>query len=132
MFEGASYLLFENAKKLRNNMTGAEMMLWMHIREGINGFKVRRQHPIGLYVADFYCHKARLIIELDGSIHNLKDIQIQDKDRQKDLERWGYHVIRFTNKEIQEGIDRVIDEIRKTINTIINSQKQNASSNEGV
>ena len=132
MFEGASHLLFENAKNLRNNMTGAEMMLWMHIREGINGFKVRRQHPIGLYVADFYCHKARLIIELDGSIHNLKDIQIQDKDRQKDLERWGYHVIRFTNKEIQEGIDRVIDEIRKTINTIINSQKQNASSNEGV
>jgi cyclase len=131
MFEGASHLLFENAKNLRNNMTGAEMMLWMHIREGIDGYKFRRQHPIGLYVADFYCHKAKLIIEIDGSIHNLHDVQLQDKQKQTDLERWGYKVIRFTNKEVQQGVDLIINEIRKTINTI-KSQKQNASPNGGV
>jgi hypothetical protein len=56
MFEGASYLLFERAKRLRKNMTAAETVLWMHIKTGINGFKFRRQHPIGQYIADFYCH----------------------------------------------------------------------------
>ena len=131
MFEGASNLLFENAKRLRNNMTGVEIMLWRHLREGIDGYKFRRQHPIGVYVADFYCHKAKLIIELDGSIHNLDEVQIRDRDKQNDLERLGYRVIRFTNKNVQQGIDRVINELRKTIN-IINSQKLDASSNKGV
>jgi cyclase len=70
MFEGASHLIFANARQLRKNMTNAEVILWMHLKEGINNFKIRRQHPIGLYIADFYCHQPKLIIEVDSSIHD--------------------------------------------------------------
>ena len=94
MFEGASPIIFANAKHLRKNMTDAEQVLWFYLKQGINGFKFRRQHPIGIYIADFYCHKAKLIIEVDGSIHNNADIIKSDKIRQKDLEDWGYNVIR--------------------------------------
>jgi len=54
MFEGASFLLFERAKQLRNKMKGAEEVLWNHLRKGINGYKFRRQHPIGTYITDFF------------------------------------------------------------------------------
>ena len=66
MFEGASHLIFANAKLLRKNMTAAETVLWMYLKAGINDCKFRRQHPIGIYIADFYCHKAKLGIEVDG------------------------------------------------------------------
>jgi very-short-patch-repair endonuclease len=68
MFEGASRLIFANAKHLRKNMTATETVLWMYLKVGIDGFKFRRQHPIGLYIADFYCHKAKLIVEVDQFI----------------------------------------------------------------
>ena len=89
MFEGASHLIFENAKHLRKNMTAAEMCLWLHLRDGLNGFKFRRQHPVGLYIADFYCHKAKLIIEVDGSVHNKKDIKELDEIKENELVKWG-------------------------------------------
>ena len=132
MFENASYLLFQNAKELRRTMTNAEMILWLNIRNRINGFKFRRQHPIGNYIADFFCHKAKLIIELDGSIHGLAHVQELDKIRQKDLEKLGYYIIRFTNNDVLLNIEQVIDTIKKTINKLINSQSRNASSTKGV
>src|SRR5881394_1517038 len=100
MFEGANHLIFQNAKELRGNMTAAETVLWMYLRNKINGLKFRRQHPIGIYIADFYCHKAKLIIEVDGSIHNEPEIIKSDKARQKQLEVWGYRIVRFTNQEV--------------------------------
>jgi cyclase len=127
MFEGANYLLFERAKSLRKNMTASEMVLWMHIKEGLNGFKFRRQHPIGLYIADFYCHKAKLIIEVDGSIHDGVEIRQQDKIRQQDLENLGHKVIRFSNEQVLKQIEKVLQSITKTINEIIIIQTQNAS-----
>ncbi len=108
MFEGASHLIFENAKTLRGNMTAAEINLWMYLRKGVNGFKFRRQHPIGIYIADFYCHKAKLIIELDGSIHNIEEVIKNDEERQKELERWGYFVIRSTNKQIMQNQKKLL------------------------
>jgi cyclase len=132
MFEGATHLLFDNAKRLRNTMTDSELALWMYLRKGVNGFKFRRQHPICLYVADFYCHKAKLIVEIDGSVHNLEKVQIQDKNKEEDILRWGYHLVRFTNKEVHQSIDKVIDVIKNTILNIINLQKQNTSPNGGV
>ncbi|MEO6330871.1 MAG: DUF559 domain-containing protein [Ginsengibacter sp.] len=83
MFEGANHLVFGFAKQLRKNMTDAEKVLWMHLKSGIQNFKFRRQHPIGLYVADFFCHKLKLIIEIDGSIHDLEQIKSDDKEREK-------------------------------------------------
>src|SRR5204862_4610532 len=100
MFEGASHLLFEKAKQLRNNMNGTEKILWMHLRNGINGSKFRIQHPIGNYIVDLFCFKAKLVIEIDGSVYIKDEIKEKDINRQKELESLGYTVIRFTNIEI--------------------------------
>ena len=122
MFEGASPLIFENAKQLRENMTAAEMSLWLHLRKGLNGYKFRRQHPIGVYIADFYCHNAKLIIELDGSIHNQNDVKKNDATRQEDLEKWGYAVIRFTNNEVFKQLELMLKKISNKILFINNSK----------
>ena len=128
MFEGASHIIFTNAKHLRKNMTDAETILWVHLKRGINGIKFRRQHPIGLYIADFYCHKAKLIIEVDGSIHNNEDVKESDELRQKELENWGYTIIRFTNKIILECSEKVILEISNIVNSIIQNQLRSTES----
>jgi len=82
MFEGANHLVFGFARELRKDMTDAEKILWTHLKEGIQNLKVRRQHPIGHYVADFYCHKLKLIIEVDGSIHDLEEVKINDDEKE--------------------------------------------------
>ena len=74
MFYGASNLIFENAKLLRNRLTLSESLLWEYLSNKQLGVKFRRQHPISRYIADFYCHEVKLIIELDGSIHNQSEI----------------------------------------------------------
>ena len=125
MFEGASHLIFENAKHLRKTMTDAETVLWMYLKEGINGFKIRRQHPIGLYIADFYCHKVKLIIEVDGTIHDNLEVKETDDARQKELERWGYIIIRFTNQQVMEKAEEVIKIITEKILFLTGLQKQN-------
>ena len=82
MFLGADATIFQNAKALRNAMTPAEDLLWQLLKNNQLGEKFRRQHPIGIYVADFYCHKHQLIIELDGGIHNDSQIAANDVERQ--------------------------------------------------
>ncbi len=125
MFEGATNLIFENAKHLRKNLTEAENILWNHLRKGINGFKFRRQHPIGIYIADFFCHKAKLVIELDGSVHNNEDVKVNDEMRQKDLQNWGYAVIRFKNEQVFKQIDDVLYNISEIVNNIIKNKSPN-------
>jgi len=132
MFEGASYLIFEKAKQLRKNMTPAETVLWMHLKAGLEGYKFRRQHPIGIYIADFYCHRAKLIIELDGSIHQLEEVQQNDNKREADLLEWGYQVIRFSNQEVFNKINFVLNRILADIKLIINNKNLNASPDSGV
>jgi cyclase len=122
MFEGASHLIFENAKQLRENMTAAEMSLWLHLRGGLSGYKFRRQHPIGLYIADFYCHKVKLIVELDGSIHEKEEVKKNDAIRQADLEKWGYTIIRFSNDEVFKQLELVVMKILDKILFINNSK----------
>jgi very-short-patch-repair endonuclease len=106
-------------------MTAAETVLWMHLKQGINNFKIRRQHPIRFFIADFYCHKLKLIIEVDGSIHNESGIRELDETRQKDLEKWGYIILRFTNQQVMEKSDEVITSITEKIVSLNNQQKQN-------
>ena len=125
MFERASHIIFENATQLRKNMTAAEMSLWLHLRKDLNGYKFRRQHPISVYIADFYCHNAKLIIELDGSIHNQDNVKKNDAKRQEDLEKWGYAVIRFTNDEVFKQLELVIKKISDIILFINNSKTPN-------
>jgi cyclase len=111
MFNEASHLIFEKAKELRSNLTAAETVVWMHVRGGVEGCKFRRQHPIGIYVADFYCHKAKLIVEIDGSIHSLPEIITKDNERTRDLTNWGYKLIRFSNEEVMKDVELVIKKI---------------------
>jgi len=120
MFEGANHLIFGMAKELRKNMTSSENALWLYLKGGINGLKFRRQHPIGIYIADFYCHGVKLIIEIDGSIHNEIEIIDSDKTRQKELEELGYTVIRFTNEQVNIEVEKVLREIELTIEKLFN------------
>ncbi len=75
MFYRAGSVIFELAKKLRNNVTATEMILWGNLKNHFPALKFRRQHPISVYVADFYCHKEKLVIEIDGGIHNLPGVK---------------------------------------------------------
>ncbi|HEY8690848.1 MAG TPA: DUF559 domain-containing protein [Chitinophagaceae bacterium] len=111
MFEGANNLVFGFAKQLRKEMTDAEKILWMHLKSGIQNLKFRRQHPIGLYVADFFCHKLKLIVEVDGNIHDLEEIKIYDKEREKYFIGLGYKIIRFSNKQVHNKLEYILAEI---------------------
>ncbi len=123
MFNEANPLVFELAKNLRRNMTDAEMILWQHLKAGINGIKFRRQHPIGIYVADFYCHKIKLIIEIDKSIHHKKEIKDYDIKRENDLKSWGYSVIRFSNDKVLKQREAVLAEIISFVQNLNKSSK---------
>jgi cyclase len=115
MFYGAGPLIFDFAKKLRNNVTNEEMILWGILKEKFPNLKFRRQHPISNYIVDLYCHSEKLIIEIDGGIHNLQVVKSNDETRQKGLEELGLKVIRFTNEEVKNKMDFVVQEIEKNI-----------------
>jgi len=117
MFMGASELIFKNAALLRNNLTPAEMLLWGHLKGSQLGAKFRRQHPLGIYIADFYCHQHKIVIELDGGIHNLPEIVKNDLERQLNIENDGIRVLRFKNEEIFNQLENVLATIKQTINS---------------
>ncbi|TSD66197.1 endonuclease domain-containing protein [Inquilinus sp. KBS0705] len=106
LFLGAAAQIFKNAKALRNNMTLAETILWGNIKGNQLGTKFRRQHPLGIYIADFYSHQCKLIIELDGGIHYLPDVAANDLIRQAHLEADGYKILRFTNQEVFNQLEK--------------------------
>ncbi len=117
MFFDADPLLFERAKYLRNHLTDAEMKLWGFLRTNPIGYKFRRQHPIGIYIVDFYCHTIKLVIEADGNIHDQPDVQQSDKERQQSLESDGLQVIRFSNDDILKRTEFVIEQINNMLIT---------------
>ena len=125
MFDGASHLIFENAKQLRKNMTAAVTVLWMHLKAGINRYKFRRQHPIGLYIADFYCHKAKLVIEVDGSSHSVDEVKKNDKEKESYLIHNGYLVLRFTNKAVMTQVEIVLEKIKSVLNRSVIDSNSN-------
>src|SRR5688500_8665320 len=96
MFFGASASIFEKAKELRNNMTESEKIVWERLNNNkLKGYKFRRQHPISNFIADFYCHKAQLVIELDGRIHNNPEQRNYDSGREFELKELGLMILRF-------------------------------------
>lgn len=115
MFYGASPEIFENAKELRNRQTPAEKKIWENLNRNQLGVKFRRQHPIYSYIVDFYCHKFKLVIEIDGEYHNCEEQISLDNDRSEELQYLGIKVIRFTNSEVLNDIDVVIQKIKKVI-----------------
>ena len=116
MFFGAKAELFTLALQMRKNPTEAERAMWKILRKFRHpGFPFRRQHPIEFYVADFYCYKLRLVIEVDGKIHTENEIQSHDEGRTGELERFGIKVLRFTNVRILHDSDLVVEKINSTI-----------------
>ena len=98
MFYGASKIIFENAKALRNNLTHEELVFWGKLKEYFPEYKCRRQHPVANYIVDVYCHKLKLVIEVDGFVHLLEDVKQNDQHRQSDLENLGLTVMRFPKR----------------------------------
>lgn len=103
------------ARKLRRNKTDAEALLWSRLRNRqIENAKFRFQAPFDNYVADFLCHSASLIVELDGCQHADNAV---DKNRDAVMEIAGYRVIRFWNSEVFENLEGVLEEIRQAVLT---------------
>lgn len=110
-------LLKDFARKNRLNMTLAENVLWQHIRNNALGHKFLRQYIIGDFIVDFICRNEGLIIEVDGAYHSEPSKEEDDKMRDDILREHGYHVLRFSNNEILNNLNCVIDEIDKFLNT---------------
>ena len=106
--------LADLARELRERQTPAEALLWQLLRNRrLLGFKFRRQHQFGDYIADFYCNEARLIIECDGSVHNPNEHWHHDQNRDAYMIAQGLRVMRFTNEQILDDIESVLEEISK-------------------
>ena len=100
------------ARFLRRNTTDAERILWASLRDlNVTGLHFRRQAPFGKYVADFCCHSAKLIVELDGDQHGAETARTYDGERTAYLNSRGYRVLRFANWEVMRERDRVVDAI---------------------
>lgn len=93
-------------------MTNAEKVLWDRLRNRrLKGYKFRRQHPIGNFIADFFCLECNLIVEVDGEYHNEESQSQYDEGRTFELNEFSVKVVRFTNKEVIDKIDFVLKEI---------------------
>ena len=105
---------FDTAKYLRRKITKAEKNLWYELRRNnLKGYHFRRQHPIAWYIADFFCHKAKLVVELDGEVHDSEEMKEHDRVRDETMENFEITVLRFKNEEVFESLDRVVKEIKK-------------------
>ncbi len=108
----ASKHMIDRARQLRRNETPPEDLLWLALRNGqIGGMKFRRQHPIGPYVVDFFCHSAKLVVEVDGMSHD--DKMAQDAAKSKHLESQGLGLLRVTNEDVMRDLDAVTREIAR-------------------
>ncbi len=104
--------IFDLSRRLRKTQTKAEEVLWAHLRRRrLSGLKFRRQHPLGRYIADFYCPEVRLVIELDGAVHDLEDQKEYDELRKQMIEVHGVRMLRFRNDQIEKDIEGVLSKI---------------------
>ena len=104
----------DRARSLRVTQTDAEQWLWYHLRSRrLQGWKFRRQHEIGRYIADFVCPDAGLIVELDGGQHG--EQMIYDELRTLELEAMGYRVLRFWNNEVLKNVEDVLEVILEAL-----------------
>ncbi len=111
-----------SARTLRTHLTDSEQHLWSRLRrKQILGVQFYRQKPIGHYIVDFYAPRARLVVEVDGAQH-LDTVQVtQDQRRTSYLERQGLRVLRFTNLEVLQEREAVVEEIWRAVQAAINS-----------
>jgi very-short-patch-repair endonuclease len=109
------------SRKLRNNSTPGEILLWKRLRAGnMMNYTFNRQKPLKRYIVDFYCKPLNLVIEVDGGYHEEEAQRIKDHERQEVLEEMGLNFLRFTDKEVRKNIDNVL----KTIEIYMVSHSQ--------
>ncbi len=125
MHAGAKAHIFRLAEKLRNNMTKPERVLWEYLRKKPFGYKFRRQHPFHVYILDFYCHKAKLSIEIDGKSHESLNQKDYDQARTRFIKEMGIYELRFKNEDVISDISSVIHEI------LLELQDDSLEGNEG-
>jgi very-short-patch-repair endonuclease len=124
MHYGASKQIFQFAEVLRKNMTEAEKIIWEKLCKNQLGVRIRRQHPVWKFIADFYCHELKLIIEIDGGIHLTSENKEYDISRDITLNELRIQIIRFTNDQVINETDMVIEEIKRTIAVLKQKQTQ--------
>jgi very-short-patch-repair endonuclease len=123
MYFGATPDIFKKAKELRKAETEAEKILWARLcKNQIMGLQFRRQHPINKFIADFYCAKIKLVIEVDGSIHELPENQLYDIGRSEIFNDFGITVIRFSNEQIVEDIETIIIKIKNCVKPLLTEE----------
>jgi very-short-patch-repair endonuclease len=116
LHKGAIGKLYQYGRELLQSSTKVEKILWEYLRNrNLDGLKFRRQHPIDKFIADFYCHEKKLVVELDGAVHDDKMNAQYDEARTYELKGSGITVIRFRNSKVENNISFVLDEIRKAI-----------------
>ncbi len=128
MHYSASKTIFQYAEVLRKNMTEAEKIIWERLCKNQLDVRIRRQHPIFNFIADYYCHELKLVIEIDGGIHLSKENREYDINRDTTLNEFGIQIIRFTNDQVINNIDGIIREIKNKIEEL--RKKQVLKSNE--
>lgn len=113
MFYNASPKIFRTAEELRNNMTEVETFLWEKLKRNQLGVRFKAQHPIERFIVDFYCHQAKLVIEIDGEIHKFQ--QEYDFGREAEIEKYGIKIIRFSNEQVLNNLDEIIYTIKELL-----------------
>ena len=103
------------AKELRHNQTDAEDKLWQALRRNSTGFKIKRQHVVDGYIADFICIEKRVIIEVDGGVHLSTEQKNRDVERSRVLNTQDWEVIRFTNEEVMDKVSIVVETIKNIL-----------------
>lgn len=102
----------ERARALRKKQTVTELLLWRELRDRhLDQLKFRRQVPLGPFIVDFYCAEKKLIVELDGFVHEEQSVQQKDARRERYLRENGYRIVRFTNDEANENMADVLRRI---------------------
>ncbi len=124
---GATQTAF--ARRLRRDLSAAEIILWRDLRGGrLGGLKFRRQVPIGRFVVDFLCVEHRLIVELDGPHQDAIEQKLHDAARDAELRRRGYRIVRFANEQVLSGSENVLAEIRRAVTALASSPSREPSS----
>ena len=112
-------VLRDRSREMRKKMSPAEAKLWSRIRgDQISGLRFRRQHPIGPFIADFFCSRKNLVVEVDGDSHFNPESSQYDKDRTEYFLGLGLHEIRFTNVDVFTSIDGVVDAIARAVGVL--------------
>jgi very-short-patch-repair endonuclease len=125
MFYLASSFEFKKAAFLREHLTTEEKLLWEKLKKKqLMGLRFKCQHPIRTYIADFYCHSIKLVIEIDGKNHNRASNKLNDKLRTADLKKLGISVLRYSNDQVRFSLDLILREISEYARTRLGDERK--------